>query len=80
MLYTEQDHGRGTALQEQKLKELLAYLSANSPFYQELFKKRQIDISRINNLSDLTTIPTTSKDDLQQRTEDFVCVPPEKII
>jgi phenylacetate-CoA ligase len=80
MLYTEQDHGRGTALQEQKLKELLAYLSANSPFYQELFKKRQIDISRINNLSDLTAIPTTSKDDLQQRTEDFVCMPPEKMI
>lgn len=80
MLYTEQDHSKVTALQAQKLKELLNYLSANSPFYQELFQKHRIDISRINNLSDLTAIPTTSKDDLQQRTADFVCVPPEKII
>lgn len=80
MLYTEQDHSKVTALQAQKLKELLNYLSANSPFYQELFQKHRIDISRINNLSDLTAIPTTSKDDLQQRTADFVCVPSEKII
>ena len=67
-------------LQEQKLQELLRYLSANSPFYKELFAKHQIDIATIKTLQDLPKLPTTEKDDLQQRNNDFLCVPQSKII
>jgi phenylacetate-CoA ligase len=69
-----------TIMQEQKLQNLLLYLSQNSPFYQELFGRHSIDISTIKTLQDLTLLPTTEKDDLQQRNNDFLCVEPGKII
>jgi len=71
---------KSTIMQEQKLHELLLYLSENSPFYKELFAKHEIDIADIKTLSDLALIPTTSKDDLQLRNDDFLCVPPGKVI
>jgi len=71
---------KATATQEQKLQELLVYLSKNSPFYQELFAKHHIDISAIKTVADLASIPTTTKDDLQQRNNDFLCVPAEDVI
>jgi phenylacetate-CoA ligase len=67
-------------MQEQKLQELLSYLAANSPYYQELFAKHQIDVSAIKTLQDLTNLPTTEKDDLQQRNNEFLCVPPGHIV
>jgi phenylacetate-CoA ligase len=67
-------------LQEQKLRELLQYISTNSPFYKELFAKNQVNISKIKTLSDLSTLPTTSKEDLQQRNYDFLCVDPGMVI
>ncbi|WP_405573560.1 phenylacetate--CoA ligase family protein [Winogradskyella sp. Asnod2-B02-A] len=66
--------------QIEKLKALLNYLSTNSDFYKRLFKTHKIDISAINSLEDLSEIPTTSKDDLQQYNDDFICVPKNKII
>ena len=66
--------------QIEKLKALLNYLSTNSAFYKRLFKTHQIDITNINSLEDLSVIPTTSKDDLQQYNDDFICVPKNKII
>ena len=69
-----------THLQQQKLQELLAYVSQNSPFYKELFAKHNIDIKNIKTLADISAIPTTAKDDLQQRNDDFLCVPRSKII
>ncbi len=68
------------AIQEQCLRDLLRYLAAHSPFYQELFAKNGIQISEIATLFDLTLIPTTSKEDLHQRGEDFRCVGREKIV
>ncbi|WP_295796943.1 AMP-binding protein [Mucilaginibacter sp.] len=69
-----------THLQQQKLYELLAYVSQNSPFYKELFAKHRIDIKNIKTLADITAIPTTAKDDLQQRNDDFLCVSRSKIV
>ncbi|HLX67696.1 MAG TPA: AMP-binding protein, partial [Puia sp.] len=66
-------------LQEQKLQELLAYTGRNSPFYRDLFDRNRIDISRIRSLDDLATLPTTTKEDLQQRNDDFLCVPRDRI-
>jgi phenylacetate-CoA ligase len=62
------------------LVELLRYVSARSPFYKELFEKHRIDISEIRTLADLTRLPTTEKDDLQRRNNDFLCVPAENIV
>ncbi len=68
------------AIQEKKLQELLAWLNAHSPFYRELFAKHQVDTPAIRLLADLSGLPTTSKEDLQERNDDFLCVPREKII
>ena len=69
-----------TLVQEQKLRELLVYLSQHSPFYKDLFAKNSININEIKTVADLTRIPTTSKEDLQNRNPDFFCVPAEKVI
>src|SRR5690554_4543790 len=66
--------------QEDKLKDLLQYLNTQSPYYKRVFKEQHIDINSIQTLEDLTKIPTTTKDQLQQYNNDFLCVPKNKII
>jgi phenylacetate-CoA ligase len=63
------------AYQEQKMGETLAYVKNRSPFYRELFAKEKIDILKIKKLEDLQRIPVTTKQDLQMRNMDFLCVP-----
>ena len=72
--------GELKTMQDQKLKELLAYISRNSPFYQELFAKHQVDINKITTAAELYQIPPTGKEDLQQRNNDFICVARNRII
>ena len=67
-------------MQEKKLQQLLVYLSQNSPFYKELFEANDINIADIKTLNDLKQIPTTVKEDLQMRNDDFMCVSRDKII
>src|SRR5579862_8072906 len=67
-------------LQEEKLQQLLLYVSHNSPFYKKLFIDHNIEISSIKSIDDLNLLPTTCKEDLQQHNDDFICVNPEKII
>lgn len=67
-------------MQEQKLQDLLAYLNQYSPFYKELFAANHTDITTIKKLDDLPRLPTTGKEDLQKRNQDFLCVPADKII
>lgn len=66
--------------QEQKIPELLKYLYIHSAFYTELFQTNGVDISTIKTIEGLTKIPVTTKDDLQKRTDDFLCVPKNKIV
>lgn len=68
------------AFQEVLLQQQLVYLAERSPFYQRLFAKHNIDVSNVKTLSDLQSLPTTCKDDLQLYNDDFLCVPPEHII
>lgn len=68
------------AMQEQKLQELLVYLGQSSPFYRDLFAKNRVDITAIKTLEDLASLPTTAKEDLQQRNNDFLCVDRARII
>jgi phenylacetate-CoA ligase len=72
--------GNETQMQEQKLQELLQYISQHSPFYRELFAKHQINVKAIKTISDLALIPPTYKEDLQLRNNDFLCVPAEKVV
>ena len=67
-------------MQEQKLQELLSYLDNHSPFYKTLFAQHKIDTTAIKTIEDLSQIPTTGKEDLQQRNEDFLCVNRDRII
>ncbi len=73
-------NGEIKEFQEKKLKELLVYLSENSPYYKALFQKENININEVNSIEDLQKIPVTSKTDLQQYNDDFFCVPMHKII
>ena len=68
------------ALQEKKLQETIAYLNEHSPFYKEFFFKARFNPSGIKTMEDLSVIPVTIKEDLQQRNDDFLCVPRNKII
>lgn len=68
------------SFQEEKLKDLLKYLENHSPFYQNLFRQNNIDISTIRTLEDLQKIPTTTKNDLQKCNDDFFCIPQSQIV
>jgi phenylacetate-CoA ligase len=66
--------------QEKALNELLDYVSVNSGFYREHFRKHGVNPSEIRSLGDLSNIPPTSKDDLQSGSSDFICVKRNRII
>ena len=68
------------SFQEKELKKALNYINTNSPFYKKLFSENNISIDEINSLDDLQKIPFTTKEDLQEFNNDFICVPPGKII
>jgi phenylacetate-CoA ligase len=76
----KQQSDKITTMQEQKLQELVLYVSQHSPFYKELFAQHNIDPCQIKTINDLLKIPTTQKEDLQKRNNDFLCVPTEKVI
>lgn len=66
--------------QEQQLPVLLEYVQQHSRFYKNVFQKNKIDIQKIRSLEDLQQLPVTTKDDIQLNNDDFICVPPAKII
>jgi phenylacetate-CoA ligase len=68
------------SFQEQKLLEALAYANDNSPFYKKRFSNHSIDITTIKTIEDLQQLPVTTKEDLQQFNDEFLCVPITKII
>lgn len=61
------------------LQKLLHYLQENSPFYSDLFTKNHISIADIKSYADLQKLPLTTKNDLQMRNWDFLCIPKNKI-
>lgn len=66
--------------QEEKLTELLRYISQRSPFYQKLLTDHNVKIESVKTLEDLVPLPVTTKDDLQRYNWDFLCVPKNKIV
>ena len=65
--------------QEKELQHLLGYLRQFSPFYKEWFATHNVNTDNIRSIADLRNIPTVSKEDLQQRNWDFLCVDKGKI-
>jgi phenylacetate-CoA ligase len=63
-----------TESQATKLQSLLHYLNEHSVFYQRLFSENNIDIHTISSIEDLEQIPFTTKDDLANFNDDFLCV------
>jgi phenylacetate-CoA ligase len=66
--------------QDHRLKEALEYLHLHSPFYRELFSTHGINHEKVRTVADLPAIPVTTKEDLQRRNDDFICVPRERIV
>lgn len=66
--------------QNGRLREALNYLNEHSAFYQRMFRENGIDIDAIRTIDDLTQLPFTEKRDLQLYNDEFLCVPPEKIV
>jgi len=66
--------------QNARLHQALAYLKTKSPFYRDSFRTHGINISKIKTIDDLVNIPVTTKKDIQERNDDFLCVPKNKII
>lgn len=62
-----------------ELKKLLEYLDTSSVFYKNLFKKHKVDITKVKKLSDIKSLPTTTKSDVQEHNWDFLCVAEEEV-
>lgn len=67
------------AVQEEGMRTLLHYVAANSRFYRRLFEQNSIDANAIQTLDDFSSIPVTTKDDMQKHNWDFLCVPRSEI-
>lgn len=68
------------AFQDERLREAVAYLAANSPFYRRMFAEYGIDPATIRGTADLTRLPFTEKKDLQLHNDEFLCVHPSKVV
>jgi phenylacetate-CoA ligase len=66
--------------QENLLSKTLQYVAENSPYYKALFKNEAVAIEAISTIEDLRQIRVTTKADLQQFNDDFMCVPTNEII
>jgi len=76
----KQSHEAIREYQNVQLKKLVKYLNTASPFYKKHFASHGINVEAIQSLDNLSSIPTTSKDDLQNFNWDFLCVPRNKIV
>ncbi|RMG22734.1 MAG: phenylacetate--CoA ligase family protein [Bacteroidetes bacterium] len=68
------------ARQQQLLAAHLQYVYAHSPYYRSRFQQAGIEPQKIRGLEDLPLLPTTSKNDLQQHNQAFMCVERAEIV
>lgn len=66
--------------QDRLLRDHVRYVTEHSPFYREMFAQQGIDPSTIRNRDDLAVLPFTSKEDLQTRARDLLCVDPKDVV
>lgn len=72
--------GEIKSFQEKKLVDIITYVNTNSPYYKELFAANGIDSTKVRTIEDLQQIPVTTKEHLQLRNQDFLCVPSNQIL
>ncbi|HEY0273064.1 MAG TPA: AMP-binding protein [Chitinophaga sp.] len=65
--------------QEREVLHQIGYLQQFSPFYKAWFAQHGITPGSIRSLEDLTRIPPVTKDELQERNWEFLCVDKSKI-
>lgn len=65
--------------QSGKLRELVSYVLNYSKYYQRVFASAGLSGEAIQDVRDLSKLPFTTKDDLAQFNEDFLCVPRQQI-
>ncbi|MFF1691933.1 MULTISPECIES: phenylacetate--CoA ligase family protein [unclassified Streptomyces] len=58
------------AVQDERLREQIAHLAANSAFYREKFSKNNIDVMKIRTVDDLAGLPFTEKQELRDSLAD----------
>jgi phenylacetate-CoA ligase len=74
LAFSERDQQQEYGLRA--INESLSYLRRQSRFYRERLTGRSLDIRSVD---ELATLPFTSKDDLQLRNPDFLCVEKSEI-
>lgn len=62
-----------------KINDLLQHVEKNSPYYNRSFSSLFSNGFKLSSPSDLSSLPFTTKDDLSQFNEDFLCVPRNKV-
>ena len=66
--------------QSERLIDQLTFVSQHSPFYKEYFAQHNVDVSKLTSVDDLVSLPITTKEHLQKRNMDFLCVDRDDII
>ena len=66
-------------IQDTLLRETIERAARTSPFYRERFSGGGPDPAAIRSRADLTRLPFTSKEDIQERTQDFWAAPREAL-
>ncbi len=66
--------------QDQCLSQAIYYVATRSPWYRKMFKANNIDPRSITSVDRLTDIPFTTKADLQQHNDEFLCVPRSAVV
>lgn len=62
----------------ENFRNVLSYCMKNSKFYQDHFKN--VDLDKISGVKDIAKLPFTTKDEIADRSEDFLCVNESEIV
>jgi len=65
--------------QSAALKEQLNYLAKHSPYYRRIFKQASVDITSFHSIADLSKLPFTTKEDLNQFYPEMLCISEDEI-
>ena len=66
--------------QNVRLRETIAYVAQKSPYYKRLFSQNNINPNDIKRVEDLQKIPVTTKVELQNYNNDFLCVAERDVV
>ncbi len=68
-----------TRIQEALLRETISRAARTSPFYRERFSNGEANATDVQTLADLPHLPLTTKEDIQERNQDFWAAPGEQL-